>query len=86
MESISTLPARLPNISQAHPAMLLEIMDELGVMAPRAVVGDTTHDLQMARNAGVDAIGMTRGAHPVDQLRARKPLVAGRFCWTARMA
>ncbi|BBJ23033.1 HAD-IA family hydrolase [Candidatus Nitrotoga sp. AM1P] len=61
--------------SKPHPAMLLEIMDELGVIAPRVLmVGDTTHDLQMARNAGVDAIGMTHGAHPVDQLRVLKPL------------
>lgn len=61
--------------SKPHPAMLLEIMGELGVMAPRVLmVGDTTHDLQMARNAGVDAIGMTHGAHPVDQLRALEPL------------
>lgn len=61
--------------SKPHPAMLLEIMDELGVTAQRALmVGDTTHDLQMARNAGVDSIGMTHGAHPVDQLRALEPL------------
>ncbi|CAH1903511.1 putative phosphoglycolate phosphatase, clustered with ribosomal large subunit pseudouridine synthase C [Candidatus Nitrotoga sp. HW29] len=61
--------------SKPHPAMLLEIMDELGIMAPRVLmVGDTTHDLQMARNAGVDAIGMTHGAHPADQLRALEPL------------
>ena len=61
--------------SKPHPAMLLEIIDELGVLAPRVLmVGDTTHDLQMARNAGVDAIGMTHGAHPVDQLLALEPL------------
>ena len=61
--------------SKPHPAMLLEIMDELGVTAQRALmVGDTTHDLQMARNAGVDAIGMTHGAHPIDQLHAMEPL------------
>jgi len=38
------------------------------------MVGDTTHDLQMAHNASVDAIGMTHGAHPADQLRALEPL------------
>jgi phosphoglycolate phosphatase len=38
------------------------------------MVGDTTHDLQMAINAGVDALGMTHGAHPVEQLRALQPL------------
>ena len=61
--------------SKPHPAMLLEIMAELN-MTPAQVlmVGDTTHDLQMAINAGVDAIGMTHGAHPQEQLRALQPL------------
>ncbi len=63
------------SFSKPHPAMLLEIMDELGVMPERALmVGDTTHDLQMAHNAGVDAVGMTHGAHPLEQLRALRPL------------
>ena len=61
--------------SKPHPAMLLEIMGELSISAGRVLmVGDTTHDLQMARNAGVDALGMTHGAHPEDQLRALQPL------------
>jgi len=61
--------------SKPHPAMLLEIMDELGQEPARVLmVGDTTHDLQMAINAGVDALGVTHGAHPVEQLRALQPL------------
>ena len=61
--------------SKPHPAMLLELMDELGVPAARTLmIGDTTHDLQMAINAGVAALGMTHGAHPQDQLRALQPL------------
>jgi phosphoglycolate phosphatase len=61
--------------SKPHPAMLLEIMDELGLEPARTLmVGDTTHDLQMAINAGVDAVGMTHGAHPVEQLWALQPL------------
>jgi len=61
--------------SKPHPAMLLELMDELGVDAGRVLmIGDTTHDLQMAINAGVDAVGLTHGAHPEDQLRALQPL------------
>jgi phosphoglycolate phosphatase len=61
--------------SKPHPAMLLEIMDELGLEAERVLmVGDTTHDLQMAINAGVDAVGVTHGAHPAEQLRALNPL------------
>lgn len=61
--------------SKPNPAMLLEIMGELGVPAQRVLmVGDTTHDLQMARNAGVDSVGVTHGAHPAGQLRAMEPL------------
>jgi phosphoglycolate phosphatase len=60
--------------SKPHPAMLLEIMEELGVEPQRTLmVGDTTHDLQMAINAGVDAVGVTHGAHPAEQLRALEP-------------
>ena len=62
-------------VSKPDPTMLLEILDELDVSAPRALmVGDTTHDLQMAINAGVESLAMTHGAHPEDQLLALKPL------------
>ncbi len=62
--------------SKPHPAMLLELMEELGAGPERVLmVGDTTHDLQMALNAGVDAVGMTHGAHPAGQLLELKPLV-----------
>jgi phosphoglycolate phosphatase len=61
--------------SKPHPAMLLEIMDELDVAPERTLmVGDTTHDLQMAINAGVASIGMTHGAHPQEQLDELQPL------------
>jgi phosphoglycolate phosphatase len=61
--------------SKPHPAMLLELMEELGLEPARVLmIGDTTHDLQMAINAGVDAVGVTHGAHPVEQLRALQPL------------
>lgn len=50
--------------SKPHPAMLEEIMDELGVMRDRTLmVGDTTHDLLMARNAGVAGLAVSFGAH-----------------------
>ena len=50
--------------SKPDPAMLLELMDELAVSAERTLmIGDTTHDLQMAQNAGVDAVAMGYGAH-----------------------
>jgi phosphoglycolate phosphatase len=56
------------------PAMLLELMDELGVEPARTVmIGDTSHDLAMARSAGVDAIAVAYGAHPEHALRALEP-------------
>ena len=58
-----------------HPAMLLELMAELAV-GPREVlmIGDTSHDIDMARAAGVDSLAVTYGAHPEDGLRACGPL------------
>lgn len=63
------------SFSKPHPAMLLELMDELGVEAGRTLmVGDTTHDLLMARNADVAALGVSFGAHPRDALKTASPL------------
>ena len=58
-----------------HPAMLLELMEELGV-GNRAslMIGDTSHDLEMARAAEVDALAVTYGAHPEEGLRACGPV------------
>lgn len=55
--------------SKPHPAMLLELTDQLGVQTARTLmVGDTTHDLQMAQNAGTHAAGVAYGAHHPDAL------------------
>ncbi len=60
--------------SKPHPAMLLEIMDELDVLPERTLmIGDTTHDVELARNAGVDAVAVGHGAHPPEQLLALSP-------------
>lgn len=57
-----------------HPAMLLELAEELTVEPARIVmIGDTTHDLEMAAAAGAAGIGVTYGAHPRDQLAACEP-------------
>jgi phosphoglycolate phosphatase len=57
-----------------HPAMLLELMDELGVARQQALmIGDTSHDLEMANAAGVDALAVAYGAHPEQGLRACGP-------------
>lgn len=61
--------------SKPHPCMLLEIMEELGVSQEKTLmVGDTSHDLQMAKNAGVSAVGVCYGAHPRDGLLSLSPL------------
>jgi phosphoglycolate phosphatase len=61
--------------SKPHPAMLLEILDVLEIDRGAALmVGDTTHDLQMARNAGVDGLAVSFGAHPETALLAERPV------------
>ncbi len=61
--------------SKPHPAMLHEITRELGQDLRRTVmIGDTTHDLQMASNAGAAAIGVHFGAHPREELQALSPM------------
>lgn len=61
--------------SKPHPAMVAELLTELGVAPERAlVVGDTSFDLQMARDAGVDRVAVSYGAHPVDRLMNFHPL------------
>lgn len=61
--------------SKPHPQMLEELMAEFGV-APEAtlMIGDTTHDLLMARNAGTASLAVSYGAHPRDVLEAEAPL------------
>ena len=55
--------------SKPHPSMIMQAMDETGI-APEATVmiGDTTYDIEMARAAGVGAIGVTWGYHPAQDL------------------
>lgn len=60
--------------SKPHPQMLEELMDEFGVSpATTLMIGDTTHDLQMARNAGVACVAVSYGAHPRTFLEAEAP-------------
>ena len=58
-----------------HPAMLRELMKELEKERTEVLmIGDTSHDLEMARAAGVDALGVTYGAHHEAGLMACGPL------------
>jgi len=65
--------------SKPHPAMLQELTRELGQDLKRTVmIGDTTHDLLMAQNAGSAGIAVEYGAHPVDQLTACRPVFSAK--------
>lgn len=58
--------------AKPHPDMLLMLMDMTGVPPRRALmVGDTTHDLELAANAGVDAVAVSYGAHDAELLDTR---------------
>lgn len=58
-----------------HPDMLLHLMDRLGVRPNETLmIGDTTHDLELARNAGVAGLAVAYGAHDTDGLARRAPL------------
>jgi len=61
--------------SKPAPDMLQELILELGTEAERTLmVGDTVHDLQMAANAGVQALAVGHGAHRRDDLLALRPV------------
>ncbi|MDR1709808.1 MAG: HAD-IA family hydrolase, partial [Candidatus Accumulibacter sp.] len=63
--------------SKPNPRMIEELRAQLS--APREttlMVGDTTHDLQMAKNAGVAALAAAYGAHPRAELERLEPLAA----------
>ena len=58
-----------------HPLMLQELMAEFDVAPERLLmIGDTTHDLQMAVNAGCASVGVSYGAHEPDVFHALNPL------------
>jgi phosphoglycolate phosphatase len=55
--------------------MILDLMDEVAARPERTLmVGDTSFDLQMAKNANVASLGVTYGAHPLERLLPHAPL------------
>ncbi len=55
--------------SKPHPAMLEQIIDFAGCEPRRTLmIGDTSHDLLLAQNAGTDGFGVAYGAHPRHEL------------------
>ncbi|MBS0301486.1 HAD family hydrolase [Ottowia sp.] len=61
------------------PRMLNELMRQFGAEPERTLmIGDTTHDLQMALNAGCASVGVGYGAHPLDDFDALHPRFVAR--------
>ena len=73
-----------------HPDMLLHLMRTLEVPpAQTLMIGDTTHDLLLAANAGVDAVAVGYGAHPSEALATERSVaivhsIADLQAWLAR--
>ncbi len=56
-----------------HPDMVLWLLEQTGADPARTLmIGDTTHDLELASNAGVDAVAVCYGAHDADSLREHR--------------
>ena len=78
--------------SKPDPLMLLELMREVGATPERTLmVGDTTHDLQLAANAGCASVAVSFGAHGHEELAGLRPLhvahsTADLAAWLARHA
>ena len=61
--------------SKPHPLMLQELMAQMGVAPERTLmIGDTTHDLLLASNAGTASVGVSYGAHDHAAFDAHGPL------------
>jgi phosphoglycolate phosphatase len=57
--------------SKPHPSMIQQAMMDAGASpATTAMIGDTSFDMLMARNAGVHAVGVVWGYHTPDELSA----------------
>jgi len=78
--------------SKPHPGMLQGLMEKLGATSGRTLmIGDTTHDMEMARAAGVRRLGVTYGAHDKEALLGYDPVacvddIEGLRQWLAQHA
>ena len=67
--------------SKPHPGMLQRLLEALEVAPEKALmIGDTTHDMLMARAAGVARVAIAHGAHEAHELLALEPLACVRDC------
>ncbi|MCV6604876.1 MAG: HAD-IA family hydrolase, partial [Porticoccaceae bacterium] len=67
--------------SKPHPQMINELLAQFNLQPPQAImVGDTEYDLEMAANAQVPGLGVSYGAHTIEQLEKHRPFaVVGCF-------
>ncbi len=83
--------------SKPHPSMVFTALAEAGVPGERTVmIGDSSYDMEMARAAGVAALGVSWGYQPVAQLTAAgahaivdgfdevEPAIAQLLAWSDR--
>jgi phosphoglycolate phosphatase len=62
--------------SKPDPLMLRQLMKELDVAPERTLmIGDSVHDMRMAQNAGIEAVGVFCGADRREQILAFQPLL-----------
>ena len=60
--------------SKPDPEMLHQLLHELSIPVEKAImIGDTSHDLEMAKQAGMASIGITHGVHPTAVLAKYQP-------------
>ena len=60
--------------SKPDPLMLEQILDQLSIPVTQALmVGDSIHDMEMARRLGMDRIGITWGSHDATALQGYAP-------------
>jgi phosphoglycolate phosphatase len=63
--------------SKPHPLMLEQILAHCEVRPEQALmVGDSSFDLQMARNAGMDSVAVSYGAQSIEALKLFEPRLA----------
>jgi phosphoglycolate phosphatase len=60
--------------SKPHPDMLHKTMRHFELGAHQLImIGDTTHDINMANNAEVASVAVTFGAHNIEKLKTANP-------------
>ena len=62
-------------LSKPHPRMLEEILEFTGLKAHEALmIGDSEYDMEMAKNANMDALAVSYGVHAIDRLLKHNPV------------